>query len=210
HHTHLAWDTRADRTESYRSGWLIASSRRLARVDVASKSSTGGVGGSRKQVRRYHLQYDQDLHRSLLMSVQVEGRCGGSADDATTPSESGGVLPASSSCGYLPPMEFDYSRLAGFRPDRTPDNNPLPGYMPFDGRAITLENSPEHSIDEALTDFFDINSDGLPDVLVTAPGLHSQDHAVFFNGEGGIRGFGAAQNMGIQGVLGANSNSIKL
>lgn len=55
------------------------------------------------------------------------------------------------------------------------------------------------------------NSDGLPDVLVTAPGLYGNDFGVFFNSAGGVRhSFRAAQQVGVQGVLGANSGSIKL
>ncbi len=213
HHTRLRWEQRPDRTESYRSGWLMSSNQRLVGVDVASKTYLGGTSDPRKQVRRYHLTYDADYHRSLLTSVQVEGRCGASENDAITPSEVGGQLPASTGCGRLPTMTFGYSEVEGYQPNGDADPERLSGYMPFDGRVLHLAGSPDHSIDEALTDFFDVNSDGLPDVLVTAPGLYNNGHAIFYNGKNASHSFGYSTTpgeMSIFGVLGANSGSITL
>jgi|GEM_PF-816301 len=210
HHTHLAWENKPDRTESYRSGWRIAASQRLVRLDVASKQFLAGASAARSQVRRYHLTYSEDYHRSLLTQVQVEGRCGTREDSSETPREAAGFLAKVTGCGRLPAMKFAYSKVEGFEPDGKGARSSLTGYMPFDGRAQSLANSPRHSIDEALTDFYDINSDGLPDVLVTAPGLYQNGHAVFFNGEGGVHGFGPDTNMSVDGVLGANAGSITL
>jgi RHS repeat-associated protein len=213
HHTRLRWEERPDRTESYRSGWLIGSTRRLAGVDVASKTYMGGTSDPRKQVRRYHLSYHADYHRSLLTSVQVEGRCGASEMDAITPSEVGGNLPESTGCGRLPAMTFGYSQVEGYQPNGDPDPESIAGYTPFDGRVLHLAGSPNHSIDEGLTDFFDVNSDGLPDVLVTAPGLYNNGHAIFFNGNNATHEFGyqaTPGEMSIFGVLGANAGSITL
>ncbi|HBQ15097.1 MAG TPA: hypothetical protein DEF51_29555, partial [Myxococcales bacterium] len=47
--------------------------------------------------------------------------------------------------------------------------------------------SPAHSVDEARADFFDVNSDGLPDLLVTDPARYRTSGGqpavgVFFNG----------------------------
>ena len=211
HHTRLRWESRPDVTESYRSGWLMATTKRLIGVDVASKSFQEGSAGYRRQVRRYHLTYEQNLHRSLLTQVQVEGRCGGSENDAATPRESGGALAETTGCGMLPPMKFDYSEVEGYQPDGKKDSSKLAGYMPFDGRVSTLAGSPDHSIDEALTDFYDINSDSLPDVLVTAPGLYNNGHALFLNGDGGEYSYPQVpEEMGIKGVLGANAGSITL
>ena len=162
HHTALRWEERPDQTESYRSGWLMSSDLRLAGVDVASKTSAGGVGEPRRQVRRYHLTYDDALHRSVLTSVQVEGRCGGSENDAATPAESSEYFEANTSCGRLPPMEFEYSAVEGYETNGDSTSAAIDGYMPFDGRVATLPGSPDHSIDEELTDFFDLNHDGLP------------------------------------------------
>lgn len=211
HHTHLRWEARPDVTDSYRSGWEMSSTQRLIGVDVASKTYQQGVSGERSQVRRYHLSYDEELHRTLLVQVQVEGRCGASEGDPATPRETSGQLPEVTGCGLLPPMKFDYSRVEGYQPDGEKDASKLAGYMSFDGRVSTLAGSPDHSIDEALTDFYDINSDGLPDVLVTAPGLYDNGHAVFFNGEGGNWGYPSQPtNMGVEGVEGANAGTITL
>jgi hypothetical protein len=87
----------------------------------------------------------------------------------------------------------------------------LDGYEAFDERVVPIEGDPRHSIDEELADYFDINSDALPDVLVTAPGKYGSDFGVFFNSAAGVRHtFGAVAHVGVQGVLGANSGSIKL
>lgn len=210
HHTRLRWEARPDITESYRAGWLMRAGLRLAGVDVAAKSFLHGPSAARGQVRRYHLSYSADFHRSLLTSVQVEGRCGGSEDAAETPREQAGRLPNSTRCGLLPPMTFDYSQVEGYEPSGKKTSARLSGYMPFDGRVQVLQGSPDHSIDEALTDFFDIDSDGLPDVLVTAPGMYGNGHAVFFNGDRGQARFSKPVSMGMQGVLGADSNTLKL
>ena len=216
HHTHLRWQARPDPTESYRSGWLKQDTRRLAGVDVSSKAYLDSASAARHQVRRYHLSYEGELHQSLLESVQVEGRCvtsSGTAplSEAAAPAESAsGLLPDETSCGRLPPMTFSYSHVEGYQPDGEPDEGGLAGYEPFDGHVLTLPGSPDHSLDEDLTDFFDVNSDGLPDVLVTAPGLYGNDHAVFFGGAAGSLGFGGPTNLGVVGVLGANSNTITL
>jgi len=214
HHTQLRWQLRPDPTESYRSGWLKTQTRRLVGVDVSSKAYLEDVSAARHQVRRYHLTYDASSHRSMLTGVQIEGRCVSSSGDAplsesAAPAEGGnGRLPAQTSCGRLPPMTFSYSQTEGYQPDGELDDGSLAGYQPFDGRVRTLSGSPDHSLDDDLADFFDIDSDGLPDVLVTAPGLYGNDHAVFFQGAQGKNGFGGPVNLGVQGVLGANPNTI--
>jgi RHS repeat-associated protein len=204
HRTRLVWEGRTDQTFSYRSGFRIDDGWRLTRVDVSSKTYLGGSGGSRRILRRYHLGYRSDLSRSLLASVQVEGRCAGSELEA--PLESA----TETQCPRLPPMVFGYTEIQGYQPNGKKDSFHLPGFQPFDGRPQTLTGSPPHSIDDDLTDFFDIDSDSLPDVLVTAPGLYSNGHAVFFNGAEGARGFGGATNLGIRGVLGADAGTLKL
>jgi RHS repeat-associated protein len=208
-HTRLVYEPRTDPTESYRSGWLMRQTLRLARVDVASKPFAGGVSAARRLVRRYHLTYDPSYHTSLLTSVQVEGRCAGAEESA--PAESGEAVEALTGCEKLPPMTFEYSHVKGYNVDGDAVGATLAGYEAFDERVRDVSSSPPHSIDEALTDYFDINADGLPDVLVTAPGLYGNDHAVFFNSEGGKKdAFGGDIALGVAGVLGANSGTIKL
>ena len=201
HHTHLRWQVRPDQTESYRSGWLMRSTLRLLGVDVSSKTYANASSGLRHQVRRYHLGYDETLHRSVLTGVVVEGRCGVdrhaiSAEGSSATEDGQGLLPAARFAGeipltaaesaadecLLPPMAFGYTQVQGRAPNGQPQAG-LSGYQPFNGESQFLSNSPDHSLDEGLTDLFDINSDGLPDVLVSAPGLYGTGQTVFFNGE---------------------------
>ena len=213
HHTHLVYERRSDPTFSYRSGWRMDQTLRLSGVDVASKTFNGLVDSVRHQVRRYHLSYASQ-HASLLSSVQVEGRCSGNEEDA--PAESGGqpitdmssdtnqtidALARTTNCPTLPAMTFGYSHVK--------ENADLPGYEGFNHDLHAVQSSPPHSVDEELTDLFDINSDGLPDVLNTAVGTYGNGHGVFFNGAGGKPdSFGGANLMTVQGALGANANDI--
>ncbi len=209
HHTHINYEARTDPTETYHSGWLIKQTQRVAGVDVTSKPSSGS-GAARRQVRRYHLEYDKRFHTSYLTSVQVEGRCDGSEGSDGVPAESNERL-GDTSCAKLPPMTFDYSHVRGFNTAGTAIESGLAGYEAFDARIQQVGGDPPHSVDEELTDYFDINADGLPDLLVTAPGIYGNDYGVFFNSEGGVRNtFGTVSQMGVAGVLGANSGTIKL
>lgn len=208
HHTHLAYEFRSDPTFSYRSGWRMDQALRLNRVDVAAKGFAESSASARHQVRRYHLSY-ANQHASLLTGVQIEGRCAARESDApaeANASDAIGVaratelLPASN-CERLPPMTFDYSHVKS--------NADIPGYEGFDHTLVTLQNSPPHSVDEEWTELFDVNSDGLPDVLNTSVGTYGYGHGVFFNSTGGKAGaFGAATLMSVQGVLGANANTL--
>jgi RHS repeat-associated protein len=207
HHTHLRYESRSDPTETYHSGWLIQQTLRLVGVDVTSKTADG-PGSTRRLVRRYHLDYDSAFHTSYLSSVQVEGRCAEMEADA--PAEQSGQL-GSTNCPKLPPMTFGYRHVKGFDTAGTAVESGLAGYEAFDARIQQMGGDPPHSIDEELTDYFDVNSDGLPDVLVTAPGVYGNDFGVFFNSEDGIRkSFGDVAQLGVSGVLGANSGTIKL
>ena len=211
-HARLVYEARTDPTQSYRSGWRIEQSLRLARVDVAAASFNDGTAGPRRMVRRYHLSYDPTSHASLLASVQVEGRCGsGPVDETAAHAEGSGLLPEVTGCPRLPAMTFQYGRVTPYTTSGAPGVADLIGYEGFDERLITMSASPAHSVDEQLTDLYDVNSDSLPDVLVTAPGLYGSGHGVFFNGAGGIgSSFSGAQAMCVAGVLGAGANTIKL
>ena len=71
----------------------------------------------------------------------------------------------------LPAMRFEYNQLpAG-----------------LDGTHREVLGSPPHSVDEARSDLFDVNSDGLPDLVVTDPARYRTSDGrpaagVFFNG----------------------------
>lgn len=161
HHTKLRYEGRADVTSGYRRGWRVTQTMRLAGVDVTSK--TFAADGARELVRRYHLSYDANYHVSLLTRVQMEGRC------ASNPAEDGSeLLPPVTGCGRLPAMRFDYQHVEPFTTTGAAGVADLPGYEGFDERVRAMGSSPPFSLDEELTDLFDVNADGLPDVLVTA------------------------------------------
>ena len=205
HHTRLIYAERSDATESYRSGWKMQQRLRLTRIDVASKTFGAAASSPRKRVRRYHLDYEKTFHVSLLASVQVEGRCAAREEDAPAESDE------TTSCPRLPAMTFGYSHVEPFTVSGAPGVADLPGYEGFDERLRTMLQSPPHSVDEELSDLFDVNSDGLPDVLVTAAGTYGSGHGIFLNGDGGDADrFGSALPMGIAGVLGAGPTTLTL
>jgi RHS repeat-associated protein len=199
HHTHLSYEGRTDPMTSFKRGFRTSSALRLRGVDVSSFALT--PGSKREMVRRYYLTYDQAWHASLLSSVQMEGRC-------TAPTlEDDSQLIAPTNCPRLPAISLGYQHVQGFDAGGAAHASELPGYEAFDERVHTMAGSPDHSINENLTDLFDINSDALPDVLVTAPGFYNGSHGVFFNR---ATGFDAVTRMAVNGVLGANAGDISL
>jgi RHS repeat-associated protein len=205
HHTHLKYETRPDATFDFHRGWRVTSALRLVRVDVASKTFEGDVASPRELVRRYHLTYDSEFHPSLLVSVQMEGKC--------LPSnvlESAETLPDGSTCPRLPAMKMGYQHVDAFDAKGAPAAADVAGFEGFDERIHALASSPPNSIDEELTDLFDINSDALPDVLVTAPALFGGQHGVYFNGGAGTADAFKFGTMPVFGVLGADASTISL
>ncbi|HYQ45101.1 MAG TPA: SpvB/TcaC N-terminal domain-containing protein [Polyangiaceae bacterium] len=212
HHTRLTYEQRTDPTASYRSGWRIGQNLRLKRVDVSSKAYGAKTNSARHQVRRYHLEYSGQQHASLLSQVQMEGRCSasegdapseisGPADAGTPPSRATAILPELTNCEKLPPITFDYTHVKG--------TASFPGFEAFDHTLHVMQGSPSHSLDEQMTDLFDINGDALPDVLNTQVGLYGNGHGVFFNSpRGNADTFAAVTPMAIRGVLGANAGTI--
>jgi RHS repeat-associated protein len=209
HHTRLSYETRTDPTTSFRRGWQTTEGLRLVGVDVTSKNF-GGTG-NRELVRRYHLAYDPSYHVSLLTSVQMEGRCATTEDGQGSVSEDGSASLPATSCPTLPAMTFGYQHVQGRDIGGKPQVADLSGYEPFDERVINLTNSPPNSIDEDVTDLFDVNADGLPDVLVTNPAQFNGHVGVFFNGAGGqANTFSGAFQMPVSGVPGEDANAINL
>jgi hypothetical protein len=85
----------------------------------------------------------------------------------------------------------------------------LNGFETIDGTVRSFEGSPNHSVNEDYTDLYDINSDGLPDVVTMMPGLYGGKHALWLNGKGGIANrFGARESMSVVGVLGGTASVI--
>jgi RHS repeat-associated protein len=207
HHTRLVYETRTDTTFSFRRGWRVDQTQRLVRVDVTS--ATFAVGGPRRAVRRYQLSYDPAYHVSLLASVQLEGRCAGAEADAPAEDPATESLPTQTGCATLPPVTLGYQHVTPFRSDGSPGSADLAGYEGFDERVVPMKGSPQSSIDDDLTDLFDINSDGLPDVVVTTPAKDAK-FPLYLSGAGGARDTFRASTLGVRGVLGATASSLRL
>lgn len=175
---HVDYETRQDAFSSYSSGWPVTTALRATQIEVSAYEDSTG---RRTRVRRYHLRYQADAYHSLLESVQVEGRphamradVGVEVGDPTVPE--GSDAPGA----FLPPMTFSYSAL----PDVA---GAIAGFGGLSGSVHSIDSSPPHSIDEARSDFFDVNSDGLPDLIVTDPARYRTPDGdpavgVFFNG----------------------------
>ena len=174
---HIVYETRADVFAGYVSGWRIGTAWRVKRIEVTAWHETG-----RTLVRRYHLRYRTDSFHSLLHQVQVEGRPqtlvnGSMVGDATIAESSLGDAMVGET---LPPMTFRYSEMPS-------SSDAVPGFGGIDASMRAVVNSPPHSVDEGRSDLFDVNSDGLPDLIVTDPARFRTDSGepavgVFFNG----------------------------
>lgn len=213
HHTHLRYEPRPDPTFSYQRGWRASSTQRLAGVDVSSKTFSNAE--HRKLLRRYNLTYVGGSHVSLLLSVQMEGRCGnpGTPEDMEPVGEGADQLLDTSACPKLPAlpaMTFEYQHVNGFDTKGASASSDLAGYEPFDARIRTMTASPPHSIDEEMTELFDINADGLPDVLVTDPASYGGKHGVYFNGDRGKADDFRPDAIGVKGVNGDNATVLTL
>ncbi|MCA9615733.1 MAG: hypothetical protein KC586_23415, partial [Myxococcales bacterium] len=189
---HFDYESRGDVTSRYTSGWRIETRLRLRRVTVTAMDM---AGVERQLVRRYHLGYapSTESFHSLLTSVQVEGRpdeernAGGvmAHHVFTNVSESavlGDALDRTRG-RLLPPMTFGYTE---------PPSGGVPGFGGIDETVHRVEAPPNVSVDAARADLFDVNTDGLPDLLVTDPARYrTADGApavgVFFNGFTGAR-----------------------
>jgi len=174
-HVRFVYESRADVTTSYTTTWRVSTAQRLKRIEVTSAQ---GTAGARFLVRRYHLSYDPGSFHSLLTGVQVEGRK--SRYDAVLGINVGELL-SESVLGddpvgsFLPAMRFGYTSA-----NATSDT--ISGFGGVDARVITSTSSPNHSADEGRVDLFDVNADGLPDLLVTDPARYDDGAGVMFNG----------------------------
>ncbi len=181
---HLDYQMRTDIFTSYTAGWGIAEDQRVTRIVV---TAAGDGVGNRQLVRRYHLTYADsvDSFHSLLASVQVEGR-------PDTEESGNGVtwnvfshidermaIDSEVIVGrLLPAMTFGYTD--------TPTGS-VPGFGGVASTVYDIPSSPAVSADAARADLFDVNSDGLPDLVVTDPARYRTPDGnpaagVFFNG----------------------------
>lgn len=163
----FTYEERPDVTASYRPGFEIRRARRLRGITITA----AGDSGQRELVRRYWLTYHPGPI-SLLRSIQLEGR-----PEVVDPTHGYSVgqavlenaLPPALTGAVLPPATFEYtSAVAG--------GGPMGG---IDWATVrTIPSAPIGSLSEADLDLFDVDRDGLPDV-VRAPGGETQ---TYFNG----------------------------
>lgn len=212
HHTHLSYEARPDVTVSYRMGFAVERRYRLARIDTTSSTFNYGTTRKRQQLSRYHFSYLAGLNASLLERVQVEGRCGGSEDSLTSaPSEGVDGLLAASNCPRTPPIAFAYTHVDAYTSDGQLGGTPIPGFEGFDERVRLLQNSPDRSVSGDNADFFDLNRDGLPDFLVTDPGVYGDGFGQFLNSPAGIaNSFSKPGNLPVFGIDGATAGNLRL
>jgi RHS repeat-associated protein len=186
---HLEYVDRTDVTRSYRRGWETIQGLRLSTVTVSAKDND--PIGERRLVRSYGLSYLQHSHLSLLSSVQAEGRCG-----EAQPGER---------CA-LPKMRFRYTHV---EVDANDEPVFADGFEVINESVTAIASSPKHSVNEDYTDLYDVNSDGLPDVVTMMPGLYNHEHGLWIQGQGGHADrFGPLQYMGLKAVLGATASQI--
>jgi hypothetical protein len=204
HHTRIDYEPRPDRAVSYRAGFRMEYGLRLRQVTVTSKPFAGPnvTTAPRELVRRYYARYLEGQHRSLLSTVQPEGRCAAAIVEDTR-----GDVPATS-CARLPAVRFEYQRIESKEPALV-DARGL-AFDPLVTTLKTLDNSPPHSLDEPEVALVDANLDGLPDVLATAPSLYQGRHALFFNGEDGALGFGARVDVPVERLNGVTAGVLRL
>jgi RHS repeat-associated protein len=153
---YLSYEDRPDSRKDYRSGFLVKTAKRLARIDVGIQGVTPekcAEGDWNRDdagdalIRRYILSYDPAIsHSSFLSKVTKFG--------------SDGV-------NYLPPIAFSYSV---FSPETTTSAA---------GSMITSPSAPSSVMDSQLVELIDLNRDGLPDMLKTD--YYGGSHAAYFN-----------------------------
>lgn len=160
---HFVYEDRPDPTTSYRSGWRIRSARRLRRIEV---TAAGASAGTRYLVRRYRFAYDARSYQSLLSSISIEGRP--QALDAPSGAMVGDASIVESALGdgvvgaLLPPMVFHYTGASALAAG-------IDGFPALDGTRRRGDTSPRDSAGDPRADLYDVNSDGLVDLVVTDP-----------------------------------------
>lgn len=202
HHAALIYEARPDPVMAYKSGWLVEHALRLLRVDVTSKPFGVATSAARELVRRYHLEYDPESHTSLLNGVTMEGRCASAVAEAGD-----GSLPLTS-CPRMPTVRFEYQRSLGTAGVLADGQGRL--FEAFDTQVKRMQDSPPHSLDESLVGLMDVNSDGLPDVVATAPATYGGRDGLYLNGASGEKRFAAVQQMGVIPVGSVDANVLKL
>ncbi|MEO0322236.1 MAG: SpvB/TcaC N-terminal domain-containing protein, partial [Myxococcota bacterium] len=181
----LTYETRPDVFTRYTAGWGMTTAWRLRRLTVTAAADTAG---ERFLVRRYHLTYQpsSESYHSLLASVQVEGRPddveGGDFFAHDVFEQRGESTLSDAIVGRtLPPMVFGYSSMP---------SGGIAGFGSIDNTVRRVAAPPNVSVSAADADLMDVNSDGLPDLIVTDPARYRTPSGepaagVFFNGFSG-------------------------
>jgi RHS repeat-associated protein len=202
HHTRILYEPRTDPVTSFRRGYMTQQLLRVNGIDVASMAFNPATGDPRQMLRRYHLAYDPAYHTSELQSVVVEGRCASPVVEGVVQGTTES-LPQATGCPTLPSTTLGYQHVT--------QNADLPGYEGFDETLHHIAQSPAYSLDGTNADLFDINADGLPDVVVTLPGFFQGNHGLFLNGGPNPNSLAfSASTISVTGVLGATSTDITL
>jgi len=179
YHAYLSYSQREDDASSFRRGWQTVQRYKLDSVEVSGKDAS--TDATRRRIRKYTLSYVSGSHMLLLDSVQVQGRCA--------------EAEAGERCS-LPPMKFGYTHVES----NGPNGVFVDGFEVIDPTVRSMTNSPKHSVDEEYTDLYDVNADGLPDVVAMMPGLYGGKHGLWIQGEGGTADrFGNQRPMGVVG-----------
>lgn len=190
---HLVYETRPDVLTSYASGWMVQTSRRLKRIEMTASRAETVTGTApltaRYLVRRYHLGYQSDSFYSLLSSVQLEGRPDVLNSSTRSYEADFSVLESALTDAIvgrtMPAVRFSYT---------APSTGALvEGFGHFPATVRTSSSSPDISVDGQRVDLFDVNADGLLDVIATDPSRYETGSGepavgVFFNGFSGPGG----------------------
>ena len=173
HHTHLNYQA-----FGYQNTTRVERARHtqyLTGVDVTSKTFTGGYNGPREQVRRYVLSYAPNGHQVELAKVQLDGWC--STGEIRWRASGTALLPpgarvlASPACGAGPEPQ----RLAARDDVHVLACQPHPHLLRTLAPTFALRlPSPPPAI-------FDVNSDGMPDLIDLLGGHNMTTQQVWLN-----------------------------
>jgi RHS repeat-associated protein len=165
HAVSFEYEPRPDSSFSYASGFRIGTSFRLVGVHLASVPWGHTAGSEREHVRSYSLTYDSDSYLSLLTAAQLHGR--GCRDD-----QGPGCSVAEG--GSLPPVQFGYTEVEA--------GQPIDGFGLINDEPVAVAVSPRAPLGKNVSEFFDANLDGLPDLLLADYSRYvGPRHRLYFN-----------------------------
>jgi RHS repeat-associated protein len=172
HHTHLVYTQPPWTPSIIAPVWKASPTFVLSRVDVTSQDFN--AAGAREQVRRYYLTYTSFATLTsdgppAVYTVQLEGNCsgaGGWVSGTANNVEINGQLPdptKSAKCPTRPATEFTYAPIV----------SNLEGEAAFTPQGVVM---PSLSGSAASPMLFDLDNNGLPDLLAPASGSASMNN----------------------------------